>query len=130
MGDCVRATPPADPGIDGRLFRVTAAARRPAGRSPIAASGSVGGVGTVGVVPSDWQRLSRLCRPTARRTATPHAWRASINACELGVYPDRDTAMKRVAEIIESEMGSVLRDWEILHGVEERKINEAANRRA
>ena len=46
----------------------------------------------------------------------PHTWRASINACELGVYPDRDAAMNRVAEIIESEMGSALRDWEFYVG--------------
>ena len=43
----------------------------------------------------------------------PRMWRASINACDLGVYPDCDTAMNRVEELIESEMCSVLQAWEL-----------------
>jgi hypothetical protein len=31
----------------------------------------------------------------------PPTWRAGINASELGEYPDRDEAMKRVEEMIE-----------------------------
>ena len=43
----------------------------------------------------------------------PLTWRASINACDLGEYPDHKTAMNRVEELIESEMGSVLQAWEL-----------------
>jgi hypothetical protein len=43
----------------------------------------------------------------------PPTWKAGINACELGEYPDRDAAMKRVEEMIESDMRLVLYDWEL-----------------
>lgn len=42
----------------------------------------------------------------------PPTWRASINACDLGVCPDREVAMQRVEEMIASEMAVALRDWE------------------
>jgi hypothetical protein len=43
----------------------------------------------------------------------PPGWTASMNAQELGRYPDQDTAVKRVEELIESEMRLAISDWEI-----------------
>jgi len=43
-------------------------------------------------------------------------WTASINTQELGKYPDRFTAVKRVEELIESEMRLAVRDWEVYLG--------------
>jgi hypothetical protein len=36
-----------------------------------------------------------------------------INAQELGKYPDRLAAVKRVEELIEREMRLTVRDWEV-----------------
>jgi len=43
----------------------------------------------------------------------PPTWLSSINAGYLGEYSNRDDAMKRVEENIESEMQLVLHDWEL-----------------
>jgi hypothetical protein len=43
-----------------------------------------------------------------------------VNATELGEYPQRDEAMKRVEEVIEHDMRSVLSDWE-LYGASKRR---------
>jgi len=44
---------------------------------------------------------------------TPPMWTASINAQELGTYPDRSTAVTRIEELIESEMRLAIGDWEV-----------------
>ena len=43
----------------------------------------------------------------------PTAWDASVNTTSLGRHPERDLAMKRVEQVIESDMGLVLHDWEL-----------------
>ncbi len=43
----------------------------------------------------------------------PTTWIASINATALGDYLERDTAMRRVEEQIETGMQLVLHDWEL-----------------
>jgi hypothetical protein len=53
----------------------------------------------------------------------PTTWRAGVNATELGEYPQRDEAMKRVEEVIEHDMRSVLSDWE-LYGASKRRNEE------
>ncbi len=39
-------------------------------------------------------------------------WHASVNTTTLGQYPDRESAVQRVEEIIEYDMRLVLSDWE------------------
>jgi hypothetical protein len=43
----------------------------------------------------------------------PVVWSASINARELGKFPERAIAMKRVEDSIMSDMGPLLDDWTI-----------------
>ncbi len=38
--------------------------------------------------------------------------RPSVNTTTLGQYPDRESAVQRVEEIIEYDMRLVLSDWE------------------
>jgi hypothetical protein len=40
-------------------------------------------------------------------------WTASINSTGLGEFLEREIAMRRVEELIESSMGLVLHDWEL-----------------
>jgi len=43
----------------------------------------------------------------------PTTWIASINLTGLGEFLDREIAMRRVEELIESGMVLVLHDWEL-----------------
>jgi hypothetical protein len=40
-------------------------------------------------------------------------WTASINSTGLGEFLEREIAMRRVEELVESSMGLVLHDWEL-----------------
>jgi hypothetical protein len=40
-------------------------------------------------------------------------WIASINSTGLGEFLEREIAMRRVEELIESSMGLVLHDWDL-----------------
>src|SRR5215469_18871278 len=43
----------------------------------------------------------------------PTTWIASINATALGEFLQREIAMRRVEELVESSMVLVLHDWEL-----------------
>jgi hypothetical protein len=43
----------------------------------------------------------------------PTTWSASINLTALGEFLEREIAMRRVEELIESGMVLVLHDWEL-----------------
>jgi hypothetical protein len=43
----------------------------------------------------------------------PTTWIASINSTALGKFLERDIAMRRVEELMESGMVLVLHDWEL-----------------
>ena len=43
----------------------------------------------------------------------PPTWVASINSTGLGEFLEREIAMRRVEELIESSMVLVLHDWEL-----------------
>ena len=46
------------------------------------------------------------------RSEQPTTWIASINSTALGEFVEREIAMRRVEELIESGMVLVLHDWE------------------
>jgi hypothetical protein len=46
------------------------------------------------------------------RRGDPARWIASINSTALGEFLEREIAMRRVEELIESSMVLVLHDWE------------------
>ena len=43
----------------------------------------------------------------------PTTWIASINSTGLGEFLEREIAMRRVEELVESSMVLVLHDWEL-----------------
>jgi hypothetical protein len=43
----------------------------------------------------------------------PPMWIASINSTGLGEFLEREIAMRRVEELVESSMGLVLHDWQL-----------------
>ena len=43
----------------------------------------------------------------------PITWIASINSTALGEFVEREIAMRRVEELVESSMMLVLHDWEL-----------------
>ena len=45
--------------------------------------------------------------------AEPTNWMASVNSTGLGEFLQREIAMRRVEELIESSMHLVLHDWEL-----------------
>jgi hypothetical protein len=47
------------------------------------------------------------------RSGGPPIWIASINSTALGEFPEREIAMRRVEELVESSMELVLHDWEL-----------------
>ena len=47
------------------------------------------------------------------RSGTPPIWIASINSTGLGEFLEREIAMRRVEELVESSMVLVLHDWEL-----------------
>jgi hypothetical protein len=53
--------------------------------------------------------------------AEPTNWMASVNSTGLGEFPQREIAMRRVEEIIESSMLLVLHDWEVYRATKERR---------
>jgi hypothetical protein len=55
-------------------------------------------------------RGSVVRRDISREQAT---WIASINSTGLGEFLEREIAMRRVEEVVESSMGLVLHDWEL-----------------
>ena len=48
-----------------------------------------------------------------RRSGDPQTWIASINSTALGEILEREIAMRRVEELVESSMLLVLHDWEL-----------------
>jgi hypothetical protein len=67
--------------------------------------------------PEDYQPWAKAASGPVGVVGTARTGRsrvaASINACDLGVYPDRETAVNRVEELIESEMRLALQAWEL-----------------
>jgi hypothetical protein len=55
-------------------------------------------------------RGSVVRRETSGR---PTTWIASINSTGLGEFLEREIAMRRVEELVESSMVLVLHDWEL-----------------
>ena len=51
----------------------------------------------------------------------PTTWIASINSTGLGEFLEREIAMRRVEELIESSMLLVLHDWEVYRATKERR---------
>jgi hypothetical protein len=47
------------------------------------------------------------------RGGAPPIWIASINSTGLGEFLEREIAMRRVEELVESSMVLVLHDWEL-----------------
>jgi hypothetical protein len=47
------------------------------------------------------------------RSGDPPKWVASINSTALGEFLEREIAMRRVEELVESSMVLVLHDWEL-----------------
>jgi hypothetical protein len=47
------------------------------------------------------------------RRSEPPIWIASINSTGLGEFLEREIAMHRVEELVESSMVLVLHDWEL-----------------
>ena len=45
----------------------------------------------------------------------------SINSTGLGEYMEREIAMRRVEELVESSMGLVLHDWDLYQAVKAKK---------
>jgi hypothetical protein len=65
-----------------------------------------------GLVARNRHRLSRLgVRRNTR--GEPTTWSASINSTALGEFLEREIAMRRVEELVESNMLLVLHDWEL-----------------
>jgi hypothetical protein len=47
------------------------------------------------------------------RSGEPRTWIASINSTGLGEFLEREIAMRRVEELVESSMMLALHDWEL-----------------
>jgi hypothetical protein len=56
-----------------------------------------------------------FCGSVVRRNrgGAPPIWIASINSTGLGEFLEREIAMRRVEELVESSMVLVLHDWEL-----------------
>ena len=54
-------------------------------------------------------------------SSQPTTWIASINSTGLGEFLEREIAMRRVEELVESSMMLVLHDWEIYRATKERR---------
>jgi hypothetical protein len=48
-------------------------------------------------------------------------WSASINSTALGEFLEREIAMHRVEELVESSMVLVLHDWELYQAAKEKR---------
>ena len=51
----------------------------------------------------------------------PTTWIASINSTGLGEFLEREIAMRRVEELVESSMGLVLHDWDLYQAAKARR---------
>jgi hypothetical protein len=51
----------------------------------------------------------------------PTTWIASINSTGLGEFLEREIAMRRVEEQLESNMGLALHDWELYRAAKARR---------
>ena len=51
----------------------------------------------------------------------PTTWIASINSTGLGDFLEREIAMRRVEELVESSMGLVLHDWDLYQAAKGKK---------
>src|SRR5215470_7318821 len=54
------------------------------------------------------------------RRGEPARWSASINSSALGEFLEREIAMRRVEELIESSMKLALHDWEVYRAEKEK----------
>ncbi len=55
------------------------------------------------------------------RSGDPPIWIASINSTGLGEFMEREIAMRRVEELVQSSMVLVLYDWELYRATKERR---------
>jgi hypothetical protein len=55
------------------------------------------------------------------RSGEPAGWIASINSSALGEFLEREIAMHRVEELIETSMVLVLHDWELYRTGKEKR---------
>jgi hypothetical protein len=56
-----------------------------------------------------------------RRDGEPTTWIAAINSSGLGEFLEREIAMRRVEELVESSMGLVLHDWDLYQAAKAKK---------
>ena len=55
--------------------------------------------------------------PRPQRSGEPPIWTASINSTGLGEFLEREIAMRRVEELVDSSMMLVLHDWQLYQAV-------------
>ena len=55
------------------------------------------------------------------RSGDPPTWIAAINSTALGEFLEREIAMRRVEEQLESSMGLALHDWELYRAAKARR---------
>jgi hypothetical protein len=60
-----------------------------------------------------------FCGTMVRRDTSgePTVWIASINSTALGEFLEREIAMRRVEELVDSSMMLVLHDWQLYQAV-------------
>ena len=63
-------------------------------------------------------RGSVVRRDISREETT---WIASINSTGLGEFLEREIAMRRVEELVESSMGLVLHDWSLYQAAKRKR---------
>ena len=77
-----------------------------------------------------WTRWGRgMCEGMAFRGSVvrrdiggqPTTWITSINSTGLGEFLEREIAMRRVEELVESSMGLVLHDWSLYQAAKGKK---------
>jgi hypothetical protein len=69
-------------------------------------------------------RSKSAWRFTARsliETGAVSRWITSINSTVLGEFVEREIAMRRVEELVESSMVLVLHDWELYQAAKEKR---------
>jgi hypothetical protein len=70
-----------------------------------------------GMVTRNRHRFSRFCGLSRHFGRQPTTWIASINSTGLGEFLERESAMRRVEELMESSMALALHDWELYRAV-------------
>ena len=65
-----------------------------------------------------------FCGSVVRRETNgqPTKWIASINSTGLGEFLEREIAMRRVEELVESSMVLVLHDWELYRAEKAKRL--------